>query len=87
MKMAELGVLAPGERVELIEGEIIQMSPQNSPHRKPKASVSEANTTAVILVAEALRTAFGQGYVIRTQAPIALSEISEPVRFAQWFTS
>ena len=32
MKMAELGVLAPGERVELIEGEIIQMSPQNSPH-------------------------------------------------------
>ncbi|MBM3237413.1 Uma2 family endonuclease [Candidatus Poribacteria bacterium] len=67
MKMAELGVLAPGERVELIEGEVIQMSPQNSPH-----------TTAVILVAEALRTAFGQGYVIRTQAPLALSEISEP---------
>ncbi|HIE30363.1 TPA: Uma2 family endonuclease [Candidatus Poribacteria bacterium] len=67
MKMAELGVLAIGERTELIEGEIIQMSPQNSPH-----------TTAAILVAEALRTAFGQGYVIRIQAPMALSEISEP---------
>jgi Uma2 family endonuclease len=67
MQMAELGVLKPGERTELIEGEIIQMSPQNSPH-----------ITAVILMTDALRTAFGQGYVIRTQAPIALSEISEP---------
>ena len=67
MKMAELGLLAPDERTELIEGEIIQMSPQNSSH-----------ATAVILVADVLRTVFGQGYVIRTQLPLALNEISEP---------
>lgn len=67
MKMAESGMLALDERTELIEGDIIQMSPQNSPH-----------ITAVILMADALRTAFGQDYVIRTQLPLALSEISEP---------
>lgn len=31
-KMVEAGVLRPDERVELIGGRIVTMSPQNSPH-------------------------------------------------------
>jgi hypothetical protein len=30
--MAEAGILSPDERVQLIEGEIVTMTPQNSPH-------------------------------------------------------
>jgi Uma2 family endonuclease len=41
--------------------------PQNSPHY-----------TAICLAEEALRSAFGAGWLIRTQGPIALDEQSEP---------
>ena len=67
LKMAEAGVFAPGERVELIEGEIIKMTPQKGPHM-----------TGVTLVSEELRRAFGKGYVVRVQGPIALGPLSEP---------
>jgi Uma2 family endonuclease len=66
-KMIEAGIFAPGERVELIDGEIIAMSPQNSGH-----------ATAVSLSAEALRAAFGPGVYIRVQMPLALDPYSEP---------
>lgn len=67
LKMAEAGVFAPGERVELIEGEIIKMTPQKGPHM-----------TGVTLVSEELRRAFGKGCVVRVQGPIALGPLSEP---------
>lgn len=67
LKMAEAGVFAPGERVELIEGEIIKMTPQKGPHM-----------TGVTLVSEELRRAFGKGYVVRVQGPLALGPLSEP---------
>lgn len=45
------GMFHPEERLELIEGEIIQISPQGSHH-----------ATAVTLVENALRTVFGKNY-------------------------
>ena len=65
--MVEAGVLAPGERAELIDGEVLAMTPQGSLH-----------ATAVVLVEEALRAAFAAGYVIRVQMPLALDPSSEP---------
>jgi len=67
LKMAEAGIFGPGERTELIEGEILKMAPQKSSH-----------ATAVMIVADALRSVFTRGYVVRTQVPLDLNEISEP---------
>src|SRR2546427_12045120 len=66
-RMVEAGVLAPGERAELIDGEVLAMTPQGSLH-----------ATAVVLVEEALRAAFAAGDVIRGQMPLALDPSSEP---------
>lgn len=66
-KMAEAGVFSPGERVELIDGEILTMTPQKSPH-----------ATAILLTVEALRTAFGPVCTVRPQLPLALDPLSEP---------
>ena len=65
--MAEAGIFAPDERVELIEGEIINMTPQKSPH-----------AAAGSLVEEALRVAFGLGFHVRSQRPLGLGLDSEP---------
>jgi Uma2 family endonuclease len=65
-KMAELGFFY-GKRVELIEGEIIEMSPMNKPH-----------ATAVRVVLDALRKIFAQGYVVDSQLPMSFSKRSEP---------
>ena len=65
--MAEVGIFAPDERVELIEGEIIQMPPQNPLH-----------STGICTVQEALRTAFGSGFDVRPQLPLSLELASEP---------
>lgn len=53
-RMIDAGIFAPGERVELIDGEIIEMSPQKSPH-----------STAKSLTADTLRVAFGAGHHVR----------------------
>jgi Uma2 family endonuclease len=66
MRAAEAGVF--GElRVELVEGQVIKMSPAGSRH---------ANT--IVKVTEALRTAFGQEFLIRTQLQLDLGEWSQP---------
>jgi Uma2 family endonuclease len=66
-KMTEAGIFAPGERLELIEGEILQMVTQGSLH-----------ATSVQLVEDALRKAFGTAFNVRCQMPLALSPYSEP---------
>ncbi|MSS70370.1 MAG: Uma2 family endonuclease [Candidatus Latescibacteria bacterium] len=66
-KMVEYRLFAPEERVELIEGEVVEMSPKRSPH-----------STATTLVGDALRLAFGRGHTVRIQEPLALSPTSEP---------
>ena len=65
-KMAEAGVFAPGERVELIEGEIVEMTPQNRPH-----------AVAVAVADEVLRPVFGASFHVRPQLPLALGPDSE----------
>ena len=67
MKMAEAGIFVPDERIELIEGKIIEMSPQNTPH-----------AVVVSLVSEALRILFSEDYHVRVQMPMEINEISEP---------
>lgn len=64
-RLGELGFF-DGKRVQLIHGEIIVMSPMNSPHR-----------TSVLLVEAALEAAFGPGFTVPTQLPLAFAE-SEP---------
>ena len=65
--MAEVGILAPDARVELIDGEIIDMAPPGSLHA---AAVHRLNEALV-------RAAEGRATLL-IQNPIRLSEYSEP---------
>ena len=68
-RLVDRGLLPASKRVELVEGVIYDMPPQNSFH-----------ATGYQLVHEALRVVFppDSGYAIRAQLPLALSEDSEP---------
>ena len=66
-RLIEVGIFRPGDKVELLGGQLCVSEPQNSPH-----------ATAISLVAEALRQAFPGLWHIRIQLPIALDEESEP---------
>ena len=48
-----------GQRVELIDGEIVAMSPMTEPH-----------FLGIYLVGEALRAVFGAGFYVRQQGPL-----------------
>jgi Uma2 family endonuclease len=62
------GVLGPDDRVELIAGELVAMSPQGSQHY-----------TRLHLLADALRAAYaGADAHVRIQGPLALDPDSEP---------
>lgn len=66
-KMAEVGVLCSNERVELLEGEILAMSPQGPLHA---AGSSRA--------ADIFRALLGGRVIVREQYPIHLDDESEP---------
>lgn len=66
-QMARAGILRPGDRVELIEGEIIEMSPIGEAHA---ACVDRLNS----LFSERLRARV----VVRVQNPVRLGKHSEP---------
>lgn len=66
-RLIEQGAFGPDERLELVNGEILAMTPQKSPHM-----------TAVHLVNEALRQAWPPGAHVRLQGPLALEPDSEP---------
>jgi len=66
-RLVESGVFVADDRVELVAGRLIVAEPKASPH-----------ATAVALTAEALRAAFGAGWLVRVQDPIALDDESEP---------
>ncbi len=66
-RMAELGLFRPEERVQLLDGEIVITTPQNSPH-----AAAIGNTERV------LARVFGDAYWIHIQMPIVLDPDSEP---------
>ena len=66
-RLVDKGVFEPGDRIELIDGLLLVSEPQSSPHY-----------TAIRLVERALSRVFAEGWDIRTQAPIALDDTSEP---------
>lgn len=66
-QLVERSFFRPDERLELLDGLLLVKEPQSSAHM-----------TAVRLVEDALRVAFGAGWDVRTQGPIALDPRSEP---------
>lgn len=66
-RLVQAGVLAPGERVQLVEGDIVRMWPQGPEH-----------ALAICNAEEELRRVFPYGFSVRVQLPFAGSPISEP---------
>ena len=66
-QLIDRGIFQPGERLELLGGQLIVREPQGGAH-----------ALGVELVAEALREAFGAAARIRVQLPVALDDESEP---------
>ena len=66
-KLIETGFLGPGDKIELLGGQLCVSEPQNNPH-----------ATAISLGLEAIRHALAPGWHVRVQLPIALDDESEP---------
>jgi Uma2 family endonuclease len=66
-RMAETDILAPGCRFELLDGEIIDVSPANSRH------------AAVVSILTGIFGAHADGhYIVRVQSPLQLDDFNEP---------
>lgn len=66
-QLIDRGIFQPGERLELIGGQLLVREPQGGAH-----------ALGIELVAEAMREAFGSAARVRVQLPIALDDESEP---------
>ncbi len=66
-RMSETGILKESDRVELIHGEVFEMSPIGSQH-----------AACVKRLAEILHDSLGKSVIIGIQDPIRLSKYSEP---------
>lgn len=66
-RLIDLGVFGPGDRLELLGGQLIVAEPQGAEHY-----------TAIFRATHALEAAFGSGFLIRPQGPVALDDESEP---------
>jgi len=66
-RLIEIGFLDEDEPVELVGGQLIVAEPKGTGH-----------SVAIELAAEALRKAFGAGWTVRVQDPIAPDDESEP---------
>jgi Uma2 family endonuclease len=66
-RMAEVGVLAPDARVELIEGEIIDMAPIGKDHQSIVDQLTRTSVRAV-----------GDSAIVRVHGSIRLGQWSEP---------
>jgi Uma2 family endonuclease len=66
-RMAEVGILAPDERVELIDGEILQMVPIGSEHGGLTSRLARRFVLAL-----------GDRAVVNTTSPLRIDDHSEP---------
>ncbi|MCA1567564.1 MAG: Uma2 family endonuclease [Acidobacteria bacterium] len=66
-RMVEVGLLAEGERVELIEGQVIKMSPIGSRHAACVTRLNMLFTRSV-----------GRQAIVSVQNPVRLDEYNEP---------
>jgi Uma2 family endonuclease len=66
-KLIETGFLGPGDKIELLGGQLCVSEPQNNPHAR-----------AISLGLETLQRALAPGWHVRVQLPIALDDESEP---------
>ena len=66
-RMAESGVLTEDDRVELIDGEILEMSP-----------IGRKHAACVDRVAHLFFRRLGERTIVRVQGPVVLSEHAEP---------
>src|SRR3990172_1502766 len=66
-RLVDRAVFQPGDRVELVGGQLLVREPQGSPH-----------AVAVRLAEDLIRAAFGSGWEVRGQMPVALDDESEP---------
>lgn len=66
-RLVDLGAFRAGEQVELLGGDLMVCEPQGTTHM-----------TAIRMAEEVLRRAFAAGWEVRTQAPVALDDESEP---------
>ena len=66
-RLLEAEILGPDDRVELLAGAMVCKEPQFSPH-----------ATGIALAQRVLTTAFGVGWYVRSQMPVALDDESEP---------
>lgn len=66
-RMGEVGIFRQGARLELIEGEIYEMSPIGSLH-----------AACVNFLSRLLNRLFGDNHIVATQNPIHLNDFSEP---------
>jgi Uma2 family endonuclease len=66
-RMIDVGYFDEDDPIELLGGELVMCEPQGSPHY-----------TAIGLTEDALRVAFGAGWLVRSHGPVALDDESEP---------
>ncbi len=66
-RMSDLGILKPGERTELIDGEIVTMPAQNLPHAN---AVTASNMI--------LTSTYFETHAVRCQLPVTLADDCEP---------
>lgn len=66
--MADAGILAPDDSVELINGHVVEMSPENSPHRVAMMKASRAFTLALE----------GKNYALQSQSTLPVDEVNVP---------
>jgi len=66
-RMVEAGILSEDDRVELIEGEIIEMAP-----------IGRRHAACVDKLTELLKEKLGRAAIVRVQGPVRLNDQSEP---------
>ena len=66
-RVVECGGFGPEDRIELLDGELWEVSPQESRH-----------AAVCAIVTEAVQAAFGADYHVRGQSPVSLDDVSEP---------